>query len=418
MKIRSIALAALTVLAAQAHAITLPAGTPTLYVSGSSALTPVIKAIFGTNATAAGYNTYTNAAGDQILLTATVKKTSTLGTKLGLQSDSLVALFKRDAGGSAYGVNPVATATAIDFLDEVSVSATGANANATTKKVVPQLGAADLEPAQFQRTANLAPGFTALSAADLASLVTSTALLQTFGVAVNNNLYVALQNAQNTTGVPSVSIGQVQSLVNAGGLSGASQSWGYLLNGNGDASQINIARRTVGSGTQAAAQLLFSPFKELPLAASDSDATAPDNSATIFVTESGSTGGVKDALNAADSAGFGNYALGWIGYENKPAAATATKPADTWKFVNLDGVSPDVANASVGAYPFAFENTFNYKSTLAGTPKNFADAIIAEAKNPAVIATLTAPLKTAALPVSASKATRSGNSFNPLKITK
>lgn len=413
MKIRSIALAALAVLAAQAHAITLPAGTPTLYVSGSSALTPTIKALFAYNA-AGAITTYTNGSGDQILLTATIKKTSTLGTALGLSSDSLVALFKRDAGGSAYGVNPIATQTAIPFLDEASVTAPGANASATTKPVIPQLGAADVEPALLQTPQNLAAGFTALTSAQLSNLNTSTALLATFGIAVNNNLYTALQTAQGLSGsaVPSVTIGQIQSLVNAGALSSASKTWGYLLN-NSDASQINIARRAAGSGTQAGANLLFSPYNEVPLAATDSDATAPNGSGTIYVTESTSGSGVKATLNAADAAGPGNYAIGYLGYDSKPGAT------DTWNFVNLDGVSPDVSNASVAKYPYAFENTYNYhKTALTGQALNFAKAIISESQNPAVIATLSAAVQSAVLPVTSSKATRNGNSLNPLVITK
>lgn len=56
--------------------------------------------------------------------------------------------------------------------------------------------------------------------------------------------------------------------------------------------------------------------------------------------------------------------------------------------------------------------------TLSGAPLNFINGILGEAKNPAVIATLSTNLKTAAIDVSSSLATRSGNSHNPLKVVK
>jgi hypothetical protein len=419
MKLRTFALAAVALAAAaQAQAITLPAGTKSLYVSGSSAMTPVIRAIFATNCTG-GVNEYKNGASDQLLFVCTLNNSSTLATKLGLTSGTnTVALFKRDAGGSAQGVNPIAKGTAIAFLDEASVSATGVTASATTKDVVPQLGAADLEPAIFQETANLGTN-TPLSAADQAKLTTTTALLQTFGIAVNNVLYTALQAAQGTTGVPSISTNFIQSLVNSGGVANSSvKTWGYLL-GNTNLGQINICRRTAGSGTQAGANLLFSPFKEVILGASDSDA-AIGNSGIQAIVEGSSTGAVKTCLNNADKSGDADvYAIGYIGYENKPDTtnADATK-RDTWKFVKLDGYTADIANAQAGLYSYAFENTYNYNKALSGDALTFAKAIITESSSAAVIAGLPASLQTAVVPVSASTATRAGNSRNPLKVVK
>lgn len=422
MQIRSIALAAVALAASQAQALTIPAGAPVLYVSGSSALTPVIKGIFATNCATAVTTLQNKSTGaDQFMFTCTLTASSSLAKAINggtaPASGQTVYLFKRDAGGSAYGVNPVAASTAVAFLDEAG--ATDASGNYTgTKNVVPQLGAADVEPALLQESNNLAAGFTALTAAQLGGLNTQTVLLQSFGVAVNNNLYTALQTAQNTTGVPSIPTTFLQSLVNKGGLNIAAASWGHLLN-NSDASQINICRRAAGSGTQAGANLLFTPFNEAALGAADSDATAVGTEGIVYVSEGGSTGAVKTCLNSADttavSATYGHaaYAIGYIGYENKPAAGT-----DTWKFVNLDGNSPDIGNTQNGLYSYAFENTFNYLKTLSGAPLNFINGILGEAKNPAVIATLSTNLKTAAIDVSSSLATRSGNSRNPLKVVK
>lgn len=424
MQIRSIAFAAAALVAAQAQAITLPAGTKTLYVSGSSALTPVIKAIFGTNCVggATGVTTYTNGAGDQLLYTCTVSKTTnfakTINGGTAPSTDLSVAVFKRDAGGSTQGVNPIATNTAIAFLDEASVSVAGANATATTKNVVPQLGAADLEPAVLQEALNLPAGATALTPAQLSNLNTTTALLGTFGVAVNNNLFDALKTAQGISGtssIPSIPSNFIISLVNkAGVFSSADKTWGNLL-GTSDLTQVNICRRSAGSGTQAGANLLFTPYNELPVTTADGDAgaaTVIGSGGVLYVNEAGSTGGVKTCLNNADNADLATYAIGYIGYENKPGSS------DTWKFVKLDGVSADIANAKAGLYSFAFENTFNTNKSLSGNALAFANAIITAAADPAVIGNLSAALQTAVAPVSSSQATRSGNSRNPLKVVK
>jgi hypothetical protein len=417
MQIRSIAFAAAALVAAQAQAITLPAGTKTLYVSGSSALTPVIKAIFGTNCVggSTGVTTYTNAAADQLLYTCTVSKTTnfakTINGGVAPSTDLSVAVFKRDAGGSIQGVNPVATNTAIAFLDEASVSVAGANASATTKNVVPQLGAADVEPALLQEALNLPAGTTALTPAQLSNLNTTTALLATFGIAVNNNLYTALQAAQGTSGVPSIPTNFIISLVNKSGVfQSADKTWGNLLNST-NLGQVNVCRRSKGSGTQAGANLLFTPYNESPVVAGDTDSPAGDGG-ILYVNEAGSTGGVKTCLNSLDTAASTAYGIGYIGYENKPGST------DTWKFVNLDGVSPDIANAKAGLYSYAFENTFNTNKSLSGNALAFANAIITEAANPAVIGNLSAALQTAVAPVSSSQATRAGNSRNPLKVVK
>jgi hypothetical protein len=420
MQFRALAIAAAALVASQAQAITLPAGTKSLYVSGSSALTPVIRAIFATNCSG-GVSEYKNGAGDQLLFTCTLNNASTLATKLGTTTGTnTIALFKRDAGGSAQGVIPVAKQTAIAFINEASLTATGTNTGATTKNVVPDLGAADLEPAIFQESVNLGSN-TALTPAQLANLNTFPALLQTFGIAVNSVLYTALQSAQSLSGtqVPSIPTSFIQSLVNFGGVANSSdKSWGYLL-GNTNLGQINICRRTAGSGTQAGANLLFSPFQEVPLGAGASDATAVGNTGIQFISEGGSTGAVKTCLNNADlSTDADVYAIGYIGFENKQNLDSTKGTVDTWKFVKLDGYEATIANAQAGLYSYAFESTFNYNKALTGAAKQFADAIITETANPAVVSNLSADLRTAVVPVASSTATRAGNSRNPLKVVK
>lgn len=437
MKLQLIALAAAALFVGQAEAAQpAPLTAYTYYVSGSSALTPIIKAIFQTNSTTpsvapASFQDKASGAG-QFIYQATIKKTSVLGTKLGLTADTLVTVFKRDAGGSIYGVNPLvsgagSTPVAIDYLSETSTfDANNVASTIVTKQHVPELGAADVEPKILNQPFNLArnadgtPVFPALST--FTGLTTKPALLASFGVAVNNNLYTALQTAQGLSGsaIPNITIDQVRSLVNANALTSANNaSWGYLLN-NSDLSQINIGRRTPGSGTQASANILFSntcsSSPDVPLVHANSDATGPGSSGILYVNEGAGTGNVIAFLNHADQAGAGTYALGYVGYENKPGAS------DTWKFVKLDGATADIANTQNGSYQWAFENTYNYNTAYynanANHVKGFIDGMIAESQDPATISLLSPALQSAVIPVSISTTTRNGDSCSLLKLVK
>ncbi|MEY4765325.1 MAG: hypothetical protein RI907_1998 [Pseudomonadota bacterium] len=407
MKIRTLALATLALAAgAQAQAALSLTGYTQFYIGGSSALTPVIKGVLGANCNATGYTTYAdNADGkSNFLFTCTLKAGSGLAKAISGNNTATpnIAVFKRDAGGSAMGVNPIATNTAVGFLDAATID-TATKTGAQTNMVVPQMGASDVEPALLQEPLNLVAGTSALTATQLGTLNVKTALLQTFGVAVNASLYADLQTAQGLTGaaVPSIPTAWIQSLVNKGGLGGAAITWGTLL-GNTDGSTVNICRRAPGSGTQAGAQLLFSPYGETPM-----NHAEDDDGSFVTVTEGGSTGNVKTCLN--NVTGAGNYALGWVGYENKPGSS------DTWKFVKLDGVTADISNALNGRYAYAFESTINYKKTLSGTPLALVNAFYAAMNTPAVLSSLSADLQSAVYPAGLANVTRRGDSRNPLK---
>ena len=103
MQIRSIALAAVALAASQAQALTIPAGAPVLYLSGSSALTPVIKGIFATNCATAVTTLQNKSTGaDQFMFTCTLTASSSLAKAINggtaPASGQTVYLFKRDAG--------------------------------------------------------------------------------------------------------------------------------------------------------------------------------------------------------------------------------------------------------------------------------------------------------------------------------
>jgi hypothetical protein len=200
--------------------------------------------------------------------------------------------------------------------------------------------------------------------------------LQGFGIAVNSSLYTALQTAQNTSGQPSIRRADYASLSN---FNGGIKTAGGLL-GNSDATPLELARRVATSGTQASSELYFLNAKtagaQTPV--TKDDFPIADIITNGFgVTEGSSTSNVKASLNNTT-----NYVIGVISLENVPSGS------DTYKFVAIDGVSPNeafdiTANAitvdpynrqtlASGDYSFGYESFVLYKDNAlnaAGTPQ-------------------------------------------------
>lgn len=267
--------------------------------------------------------------------------------------------------------------------------------------------------------------------------------LQGFGVAVSASLYTALVNANNAAGIPlvngqpSIRKADYTSLVNS---SGSIKTAADLLNDPADTNTIEVARRVATSGTQASSEMYFLGAKtageQTPLTALDyplADIAANG----MAVTEGASTGNVKTRLNTA------GYVIGVVSLENVPAGA------DTWKFIAIDGVSPnqafDAATGTVvvdplqrqavssGSYNFAYESYVAYKDaamnaagslTTAGLAKAISDEMKKAANSNLVgYSYLDQPGTWAAWDSSAayvgntnkqSRVSRSGNNLNPL----
>lgn len=223
-----------------------------------------------------------------------------------------ILIYKRSAGGSAFGVSPIVaeangdTASAtIEFLKLSGSPAcsvtTLAGVGALTKiscaydpldpakhiTHVPDFGISDVDPAQF--TGNNSPinpstgvPYANVTSDDVAKLTVKSASALTFGVPVTKNLYFALQAAQKTTGavpatcalgdeteacMPSLSSAQIASIH-----AGAVVDWNQLKVGTvglydwvsanaaaylPGASYLHTCRRENGSGTQAQSNIKF-----------------------------------------------------------------------------------------------------------------------------------------------------------------
>jgi hypothetical protein len=230
----------------------------------------------------------------------------------------------------------------------------------------------------------------------LTTLTVAPLAVQGFGIAVNSNLYAALQ-AQNVadgllpgscmpaaggyggsnadsaaSGVPANAQAACQPTVRKADYSSlisgkfAGTPTGTLLSGNGDATALTLARFSDYSGTQAASNIFFAN-------------NACDNPVVGGKTTEGLLGGALDIISstttglpssltvqankttaavvtALDSSS--NYVIGVLGL------GTVQGADDTWKFVRIDGISPNFTLAgtydstqraafSSGLYDFA-----------------------------------------------------------------
>jgi len=211
----------------------------------------------------------------------------------------------------------------------------------------------------------------------LANIKRTNIAMQGFGVAVNNNFYGALQAAQGlntdscaptttttvgsvtgtvttttTTSVsyayteacqPSISRAQYASLVTTEG--SIKSTAGFIA---GDNTMLTLARRDQLSGTQATSNMFFASEGCNALDAKSKINThggaltvlrSPGPN-TLTVTEAVQTGDVETALKATTGYSIGVLALSKAGWSNK----------DKYKFVKLDGASPNFAKGGLAPY--------------------------------------------------------------------
>lgn len=380
MKLTKIALACAMALAAGQSFAHGPSVTPDLevFISGSSALQNNLGKIAesmmpNTATTDVYYNTSDNGSSYRAYF-GTVNGT---GTSL---DGKKVLMHERAAGGSIYGVNPVAQATPLARMkiEAATCAATGVAYPAATYKcsatvnAVPDAGVSDVEPAMFVGD-NLPSGWSALTTSELGNLTISSQNAVVFGIAVSDTVYNA--------GVTSLSRSQVTSL-----LSGAYQDWGMIkpsLTGK----FVRVERRGAGSGTQASANAYFGGFPCSPNAVGLSTAQV-NNPGVYEVVENSSTGLVKSGLIADNTAG--KYAIGLISAEN-------TAPATGWKFVSIDGVAPTVPNAIAGKYDYFVEQSMQWRNTTVngvaapvagGDMDTFLNTFLARSGDPAILSTM------------------------------
>ncbi len=328
-------------------------------------------------------------------------------------------LYKRSAGGSAMGVNPIIADSPVNFLRVDRNAATGCGAPYvsggltnidcaytegdvnSSRFVQPDFGVSDTDPGIYFG-ANTPPGFAPVVPADLARLHIRSAATLVFGVPVTTKLRNALQQAQfpatnpcNPTNtrytpaiaeqercMPSLTSHQISSI-----FTGQMTSWRQLrvvggttnlfdnttgenLPTGSNSDRIHICRRTNGSGTGAQ---FNAKFLNYPC----SDAATPPKLATGLLPEGvnetqvhqlASASQVGNCLheldtgtNATDPAFNNVYGVRWgIGVQSTENNRANDR---NYRFIRIDGASPTLVNVINGRYRDWVELSFQWNRT-------------------------------------------------------
>jgi len=456
MKFRLIALAAIAA-AGSAHALTpsqvaaaRAAGTlKEVVIHGASAQTNLIAGYMGEICATGSLDVFQSASnsGKDYKAYACNLKATVPGTG-GWPANTPVLVIKRDLGGSIYGVNPVATQTPQNTM-VVDGSCTGTASPWTCSTVALRqavAGLSDVEPGIFSKTLtvgttagvafNLPSGtddngtaWAILPAATAAGLDVATANQTIFGLAVSPDLRNALQAAQGlsvgaTDAANMPSVPRAFYTAAASGFVRANDAklpgWDALTGNPADkAKTVNLCRRANGSGTQASSNLFFleagtitttsngaffpqtaqnfpSPAVAVTNGVVTTNAAPVVTGPALAVIEAGSTGLATGCLtpstvqnaDGTQVSNAGMFAIGVISFEN-----IAPTSANSWSFVKLDGQAPSQAAARVGAYPYVYSATMQWKKTAPGTPDTGTKAFLVDMRKnlgtPAKIAGLT-----------------------------
>jgi hypothetical protein len=348
-----------------------------------------------------------------------------LSKKVGnFDANTPVLLVKRDTGGSFEGVNPIAqgdqqTNMLVDGnAGTGSCTATGNPSPATdilvpsfgcskTQNVKSDAGFSDVEPALFQRPVNLPDGQPPLSNNQINKLDIKTVNQTVFGVAVNKSLYRDLQNDQGLDPVdddanrPTLRSTWVAAALQGQAEGGAKKTgWSVVFaQSNPGAKQVNVCRRVVGSGTQAASNAYFVSIDYEPLLTNyqvfgqtynagkkasigANVGTMQENGTRAVQLGSGSSN-VESCLGTTVEVANG-YGLGVLSRENNPKPAGL--PDKNYRFVKINGDQPNRDAAKVGSYDFVFNATMQWNTdTIAnGSDKEaFLNSLRSNAGKPA-----------------------------------
>lgn len=372
-----------------------------LFISGSSAQQASLGALAASVCAAGTIDVYGDAASpykNYRAYSCTAKTTASDPTIPASISGKTLLITERAAGGSIYGVIPVARTTEV-IANMVVSGATGACSTAavgtidtagrvnpttpigstyplwscstTSPSNTPDLGVSDVEPDMFGAKINIDQTSTPTwyanpyNGGDAAQLDILPEIAAVFGIPVSNTIGGVANAITNLTK------SQVASI-----MSGTYTDWHQVKSSIPAGTTINICRRVAGSGTQAGTNAWFMANPCLvPYSGALTPLTA---SASVF--ENASSGLVASCMNTKGNA------IGLLGVETQPGGS------DSWHFATIDGQSPSTANAAQGIYDFYVESTFQYrKSTPVGAVRDLMDLIRAKAGDPTVIASLGIP---------------------------
>ena len=358
-----------------------PAVDATFYVSGASAarkIPPAIAADQCANPAAiVEYKDNINGK-DYAGIICTLKNAAPVPTAL---RNKTIAVWSRAAGGSLFGVIPVADPQAIDFIDPATCPADDGNP-ATVQTCTgfiakqPDVGISD-EDGAFTCAASQGE----CSPSVLAGLNTpgyNTAA--TYGVVwtlqagkdfplsnISSSAATAIFTGAYTT------VAQVEQAVT-----------GVVTS----AENLKVCRRTNTSGTMAGHRHLWTGIaycgEKTPLGfVGDSGDIGVDPGYQVVLNES--SGNLESCLTEADDL---DRSIGINSLANSPGVG------DNYKDLNIDGIAPTMDNAVKGIYPWYHESTAQYNTvtqvsnsaSTAAEKAAFANFFISQAQTPSVFA--------------------------------
>jgi len=304
MKYSKIALATSMACAAMsAHALDtgIPASPANIiYISGASGVDTYVSNIaksFLLTGEGSYRHVYNSTSGDN----AWYGKTSQAFS--GVASGQQLLIIKRSAGGSAYGVIPLALGSKIDTINWSDSNATYTTSTSTvdfnvglktgSAGLVPDMGLSDVEPNMFVGI-NTENGFTALTVAQQANLTTASWGQLAEGIVVTRAVPETAKLTDNWIR---------GALTNSAGYTDWSKADGSAKFANGG-DPVVVCRRIEGSGTQAAYNSYFSGFPNTSAFNGYSKVTPAVTSASIGKAFGNHAGTSADPLPIDPSAGY------------------------------------------------------------------------------------------------------------------
>lgn len=353
-----------------------------------------------------------------------------LAAGAGAWSNQNVIIIDRVKGGSVFGVDPVARATAIESLDVTSATCGSAGAGTSASPYVcsatplagykvPDAGVSDVAPGLFKAPFNTEGETPAdsLTEAELAELAANPIYALAFGVPVTKN-------------VPLVNLNKAAvSAIMAGNLG----TWNQV-DASLPADDIVVCRRVPGSGTQAVDNMYFGNFPcsadaNVPadryISGAWDDATrkftVTGGTGSVVVVENSTSGDVRNCLDKAVTGGTfagkdrdgnavavdfgagGHKAIGVMSMDS----LKDSKAAGNWQFRSLDGAGtitwdntaiapvttgtgkfPTLANLIDGTWDLQGWISFQIPNRTTGAKKQLAEKFLLQAQDPAILASI------------------------------
>lgn len=252
-------------------------------------------------------------------------------------------------------------------------------------------GFSDVEPTLFS---------TSIGGGSVSSFgsLSDTFLGQVLGVAVSTPLYRKLQEIQGISeasnsyipaSAPSLTRGQIASILQDGGAVQAIESW-YPILGIEQGEKVIIHRRVDTSGLQAASNAFFLGY---PCLGSYGWLPASATAGNYIVSLNSGSGNVKSLITSASNAAAGSrYAIGILSLEND--WRTESQSYNGYRYIKVDGSHPETDDipyarktTATGTYPFHIEmKSFVASSAPAGFQKTIISTIVNALKNPTTAA--------------------------------